>query len=311
MNKEKEKTHDIEHQKLLKLLKVIWLLSQPRGKTNAQLVELAEISRATAYRYIALLKETDLFEVEKKGKSIRIYDKHNEKGYVNIKFGYDELECISDALTNTFPDYDISRGIQAKMFQYMSFGLKSQSTVLRNTPTIIRDLHQAIQDKRQVALEYFSANNGRIDKRIIEPLDFTELHRYLIVYDAQAKIKITNLKTSRIQSVEILATRVTQSPDIINGIDVFDIACYEERHDLVLDMTPLAYRLMIEEYPRTESCFEPINTEGPFNYRFKATAYNFLPIARFILGLPGHVKVIEPYALVEDIQKKMKNFIVF
>ena len=73
-------------------------------------------------------------------------------------------------------------------------------------------------------------------------------------------------------------------------------------------------------------CFEPLNviernelspraerggTEVVFKYRFTATVYNFLPIARFILGLPGQVKIIEPYALVEDIQNKMKKFIVF
>jgi proteasome accessory factor C len=313
-----DKTPEIEQQKLLRLFKMIWLMSPPRGKTINQLVELLDISQASVYRYLDLLKETDFFQVLKKGKHNIIYDKINVKGYTNVKLDNDELECISEALNHTFPERDISRGIQAKLFQYLSFGLKSQSSVLRNTPVVIRDLHQAMQNKLQVKLEYFSANNGTLDKRTVEPLDFTELHRYLIVYDPDAHVKITNLKTSRIQSVEILTKRCTQSPDSIKGIDVFDIACYKEQHTLILDMTPLAYRLMMEEYPRTESCFEPLNviarnvaTEGVFKYRFTATVYNFLPIARFILGLPGQVKIIEPFALVEDIQKKMKNFIVF
>ena len=306
-----EKTPDIEQQKLLRLFKMIWLMSPPRGKTINQLVDLLDVTDKTIYRYLSLLKETDFFQVVKKGKHHIVYDKISEKGYLNIKFDYDELECISEALNHTFPERDISRGIQAKLFQHLSFGLKSQSSVIRHTPIIIRDLHKAMQNKLYVALDYFSANGGTLVKRLVEPLDFTELHRYLIVYDPEAHVKITNLKTSRIQSVEILTKRCTQSPDSIKGIDVFDIACYEEQHTLILDMTPLAYRLMMEEYPRTESCFEPLNAEGVFKYRFTATVYNFLPIARFILGLPGQVKIIEPYALVEDIQKKMKNFIVF
>jgi predicted DNA-binding transcriptional regulator YafY len=306
-----DKTHDIEQQKLLKLFKIIWLLSQPRGKTISQLVELLDISQASVYRYLAFLEETDFFDIEKKGKHRIIYDKLNGKGFLNIKLDYDELDCISEALNHTFPERDISRGIQTKLFQYMSFGLKSQSSILRNTPVVIRDLHEAMQNKLQVKLEYFSANNGTLDKRTVEPLDFIELHRYLIVYDPDAHVKITNLKTSRIQSVEILTKRCTQYSDSIKGIDVFDIACYKEQYTLILDMTPLAYRLMMEEYPRTEPCFEPLNTEGVFKYRFVATVYSFLPIARFILGLPGHVHIVEPYTLVEDIQKKMKNFIVF
>ena len=309
-----DKTPEIDQQKLLRLFKMIWLMSPPRGKTIEQLIELLDVSQATIYRYLDFLEETDFFQVQKKGKHRIVFDKINEKGYINVKLDSDELECISEALLHTFPERDISRGIQAKLFQYLSFGLKSQATVIRNTPIIIRDLHQAMRDNRQVKLEYFSANEGILYNRVVEPLDFTELHRYLIVYDPNAAVKITNLKTSRIQSVEILTKRCTQSPNSIKGIDVFDIACYEEQHNLVLDMTPLAYRLAIEEYPRTEPCFEALKkeaTEGAFKYRFTATVYNFLPIARFILGLPGQVQIIEPYALVEDIQNKMKKFIVF
>jgi hypothetical protein len=56
----------------------------------------------------------------------------NQKGYININFGEDELQCISDALNHALPERDIARGIQAKLFQYLSFGLKSQSAVIRN-----------------------------------------------------------------------------------------------------------------------------------------------------------------------------------
>ena len=63
-------------------------------------------------------------------------------------------------------------------------------------------------------------------------------------------------------------------------------------------MTSLAYRLMIEEYPRTEPCFETLNTEGGISYRFTTVVYSFLPVSRFIMGLPGMIRVIEPLALV-------------
>ena len=308
---QEEKTVDIEQQKLLRLFKMIWLMSPPRGKTVEQLKELLDVKQATVYRYLAFLNETDFFKVVKKGKHRIIYDAINEKGYLNVKLGEDEIQCISDALHHTFPERDIARGIQAKLYQHLNFGLKSQSPVIRNTPIVIRDLHQAMRDKLQVCLDYFSAHTGKTDKRIVEPLDFTELHRYLIVYDENAVVKITNLKTSRIQSVEILTKRCTQSPDSIKGIDVFDIACYKEQFEVVLDMTALAYRLMIEEYPRTESCFEIQNTEGGINYRFKTIVYNFLPISRFIMGLPGQVKIVAPGALVLDIQNKMKKFCAF
>lgn len=306
-----ETTPDIEQQKLLHLFKMIWLMSPPRGKTINQLIELLDVSQATVYRYLAFLEETDFFEVQKKGKHRIIYDKMNEKGYLNIKFGYDELECISEALTHTFPERDISRGIQAKLFQHLSLGLKSQSSVIRNTPIIIRDLHQAMQDKRQISLTYFSGNEGQTYTRIVEPLDFTELHRYLIVYDSKANVKITNLKTSRIKSVEILTKKCTQSPNIIKGIDVFDIACYEDAFKIVLDMSSLAYRLLIEEYPRTEPCFEVLSTEGGIVYRFTTVVYSFLPISRFIMGLPGMIRIVESDALILDIQNKMKKFNAF
>lgn len=306
-----DKLQEIDQQKLLRLFKMIWLMSPPRGKTVNQLVELLDVSSATVYRYLTFLEETDFLEVQRRGKHRIVFDKISDKGYINIKFGHDELECISEALLNTFPELDISRGIRAKLFQHLSLGLKSQSSIVRNTPMIIRDLHQAMKDKRQVALEYFSANNGRTDKRIVEPLEFTDLHRYLIVYDAKASIKITNLKTSRIQSVDILTIKSTQSPDIIKGIDVFDIACYQDKYQVELNMSALAYRLMIEEYPKTESCFRKLSTEGGDIYRFSTVVFSLLPVSRFVMGLPGMIQIIEPQALVIDIQNKMKKFNAF
>jgi Fe2+ or Zn2+ uptake regulation protein len=306
-----ERTPDIEQQKLLRLFKMIWLMSQKGGRTIEQLMEQLDIKKASVYRYLDFLNETDFFKVEKRGKHRVIYDVMNQKGYININFGEDELQCISDALNHAFPERDIARGIQAKLFQHLSFGLKSQSTVIRNTPLVIRDLHQAMRDKRQVSLEYFSGNEGQTFTRIIEPLDFTELHRYLIIYDAKANVKITNLKTSRIKSVEILTKKCTQSPNIIKGIDVFDIACYEDAFKIVLDMSSLAYRLLIEEYPRTEPCFEVLSTEGGIVYRFTTVVYSFLPISRFIMGLPGMIRIVESDALILDIQNKMKKFNAF
>lgn len=308
----------IEQQKLLNLFKMIWFMSPPRGKTVTQLIELTETSQATVYRYLDLLEEIPFFKVEKKGKHRILYDSFEGKGYINIKFGEDELTCISDALTRAFPEHDVARGVQAKLFQHFRLGLKSQSTVLSNTPLIIQDLHQAMKDTLQVEITYFSANEGKLDKRIVEPLEFTELHRYLIVYDAKAYVKITNLRTSRIQSVQVIGKQCTQTANSIKGIDVFDIACYEASYDLILNMTPLAYRLMIEEYPRTEPFFEAFSviardeaTEGVFKYQFKVTVFSLLPIARFIMGLPGHIKIIEPLGLVDDIKNKMKKFCAF
>lgn len=306
-----ERIPNIEQQKLMNLFKMIWYLNPPHGQTIERLMEVMDMSQATVYRYLDFFEETPFFRIEKRGKRRIIYDSFDNKGYINIKFGEDELTCISDALMRAFPEHDLARGIQAKLFQHSSFGLKSQSSVLKNTPLIIRDLHEAMKERQQVTIEYFSANNGTIDKRVVEPLDFTELHRYLIVYDPKAFVKITNLKTSRIQSVERMGKRSTQTASSIKGIDVFDIACYEEEHPIVLNMTPLAFRLMIEEYPRTESCFLVLDTEGVFKYQFKATVYSLLPISRFIMGLPGFIQIVESKALIEDIKKKQAKFNAF
>ena len=307
----KENTHEIEQLKLLRLFKMIWFMSPPHGKTIEQLKDLLDTSQASVYRYLALLNETEFFKVVKQDNHHIIYDDFNGKDYINVKLREDELQCVSDALNHTFPERDIARGIQAKLFQHFNFGLKSQTSVIRNTPIVIRDVHQAMKDKMQVSLKYFSANDGTTYTRIVEPLDFTELHRYLIVYDPKAHVKITNLKTSRIQSVKILPKRMTKSADIIKGIDVFDMACFEAQHKIVLDMTALAYRLMIEEYPRTEPCFEVLNTEGVISYRFTSVLFSLLPISRFIMGLPGMIKIVESDALIEDIKNKLMKFNAF
>ena len=47
--------------------------------------------------FLDLLDEIPFLKVEKKNKHRIIYDSFEGKGYINLRFGEDELTCISDA----------------------------------------------------------------------------------------------------------------------------------------------------------------------------------------------------------------------
>ena len=107
---------------------------------------------------------------------------------------------------------------------------------------------------RQVEiLQYYSASSGKIQKtRIVEPLSFSEKYKYLLAYEKGVD-KFINLKLDRISKVNILEEKCTRKPEDIKGVDIFQIAGNNEIHKVELLLTPLAYRLLLEEHPSTEN----------------------------------------------------------
>jgi proteasome accessory factor C len=119
--------------------------------------------------------------------------------------------------------------------------------------------------------------------------------------------KFVNLKMDRIYKVELMAAKCTRTPDMVKT-DVFHMAANDESYEVELALTPLAARLLIEEYPATESCVSAATDEN-FPFLFNTTVYNFLPAGRFCLGLPGQVRVLRPAGLAVYLREKMKDFL--
>ena len=87
-------------------------------------------------------------------------------------------------------------------------------------------------------------------------------------------------------------------------IDIFRMQSFEPIA-IVLELSLVAYNLVIEEYPLSEKYISKINDN---QYRLECEVGNFLGVGRFILGLPGEIKIIESEALKIYVMEKHQLF---
>ena len=72
-----------------------------------------------------------------------------------------------------------------------------------------------------------------------------------------------------------------------------------------LELSLVAYNLVMEEYPLSEKYLRKITDNL---YRLECEVGNFLGVGRFILGLPGEVRIIEPKVLKDYVQERMNSY---
>ena len=155
-------------------------------------------------------------------------------------------------------------------------------------------------------LNYFSAYQGTLITRTVEPLFYTINYRYLIAYEA-AEDLFVNIKIDRIPKVQMLEDKCTKSPDATT-VDIFQMAFNKERFPVCLLLTSLAYRILVEERPGADALVVPYNDDR-FSFKFSATIATLLPISRFCMGLPGHIKLVESMALRDFLEQRKQAFL--
>jgi hypothetical protein len=65
-------------------------------------------------------------------------------------------------------------------------------------------------------------------------------------------------------------------------------------YEVKLALTTRAYLLMREEFPRAIPHLKHRPQDQDFPYTFEARLYGLEGVGRFVMGLPGQVKIIDP-----------------
>lgn len=292
------------HAKLERMLEIIELL-RPPGRRKSALANHFQCSHKTLSRYFKTLEQANMYVEE--DEAGRCYIVEPLSRGIPVRLTPEEGEFLYDLINSAAPTHPLAAPVLSKLLFYTELDKRVKNTFRRTLPEVVQKLSHAMRSNRQISIrEYYSASTGKIRERLLQPLNFSPNMNYLLAYEASENKRV-NLKTDRIADVTILEATCTVLPDV--EWDVFHIAANEERHEVSLLLNPLAYRLLIEQNQDTERHIAPSgNSEFPF--RFTATLFNFLPIGRFVLGLPGSVVVEQPQALKEYLHAKINQFIV-
>ena len=290
---------------MLKLLRLLMLLSGNRRYTLAELMERFGQSDRTIYRHLeeienagfVLNRNDGTYQLQTDNDAVKSLRKllhfSEEEAYVLYK--------TIDLLQGTSPIKNRLAGKLNALYDFRALSLLPG----KNTHEAVSRLGEAIRENRQVLLKaYRSGNSDTITDRTVEPFDFLGDYSGVWCYDPESHSN-KHFKIARIASVEVLPSlRVHHLMHSIPFTDAFRMSSPAPVAIVKATLTLKAYNLLLEEHPLAET--HVLFADKYYHLKLPVADYN--GIGRFVLGLPGEVKVLEPVEFVNFLKEKVKNF---
>lgn len=301
----------MDHGRILRLLKLMELLTSNVDYTIQELMERLETSRRSIFRYLDSFKSAG-FTMKKKGNNIHkllTHSCHKIELSQLIHLSEEEAYLLHNLLGALTTDCQVAINLEKKLTAL--FDATSVTEIIGNKvigENIMR-LRQAIDEKKQVTLvRYESGNTMSITDRLVEPIRFST--NYADVYAYEVSTGITKVfKISRISQVEVSLTDWQHEHQ--HGkieTDCFRMSGNEDI-PVTLKMTLKAKNLLIEEYPLSQ---RDIYMENG-SWILKTTVKDLAGVGRFYLGLSDQIEIIQSPELVSfvrnHIRKNLARFI--
>jgi predicted DNA-binding transcriptional regulator YafY len=298
------KSNNIEQQKILRVFKLINLLRSNIGKPVHKLAESLETDPRTIYRYFKLLEALG-FEIEKKHSKFRIVDRvENPNDYAFGTFNEEEIQFMNDLVSKSSKKNLLKDSILQKINIRSDFRQSVNQLFNANLGIYVDLIAQAIKDQNQVILrDYYSLSSDSVSDRLVEPVAFNTNFDSIYALEVESK-EMKMFKIERIGEILLTSRPFKYQPfhkPLEQGLFGFS---GKNQFPVHLKLSKKAYQLMMEEYPDAK----------PFTYTKNRNQYLFegkipqLPgLARFILGLPGEIKVLEGEELKVYLREQLKK----
>ena len=297
----------MEQTKIVKLLRLMKLLTGNVNRTIDQLaVEIGTTARSV-YRYIDSIRDAG-FVVNKLYGNVYAMGKIT-RGLSDFKkliyFTEEEAYIVARMIEGIDNNKLLKRDLQRKL------ACVYDSTSIANyidNPTNalnIEALSNAIKLKKQVILKnYESAHSNEAKNRRVEPIEFTSNMIDIWAYDVDIR-ENRMFKVMRIQDVEVTdkgwsfeEKHSVPKPDVFRMTGTLD-------ETIILQLDSRAKSLLVEEYPLAE---KELHKESGA-WILSTIIHSYEGVGRFVLGLAADIKVLEGEGLLNYIQKYDFNYI--
>ena len=281
----------MDHGRIVRLLKLMELLSSNVDYTIQELMDRLETSRRSVFRYIDSLKIAG-FTMKKKGTSVHkllTNSCHKIELSQLIHLSDEEAYLLHNLIGALTSDCQVAINLEKKLTAL--FDATSVTEIIGNKvagENIMR-LRQAIDEKKQVTLvDYESGNTMNISDRLVEPVKFST--NYTDVFAYEVSTDTTKIfKISRIGKVEISLTDWQHE----DRHETIETDCFrmtgKEDIPVTLKMTLKAKNLLIEEYPLSSKY---VSYDGK-DWWFKGNVKDLHGVGRFVIGLADQIKTID------------------
>ena len=297
----------MDHGRIVRLLKLMELLSSNVDYTIQELMGKLEISRRSIFRYLDSFKIAG-FTMKKKGPNVhKLMTNKCRKIDLSqlIHLSEEEAYLLHNLMGALTSDCQVAINLENKLAAL--FDATSVTEIIGNKVTgeNIMRLREAMNAKKQVTLaRYESGNTMSISDRLVEPIKFSSNYRDVYAYEISTGITKV-FKISRISQVEVsLVDWQHEDKHEIIETDCFRMAGKEDI-PITLKMTLKAKNLLLEEYPLASKY---VSYDGEY-WWFKGNVKDLTGVGRFVIGLADQIQVIGSEELVNYIRDFSNNFL--
>jgi proteasome accessory factor C len=289
----------IEQAKILRVLKLISLLSKELRLSLQQLADELGVDKRTIYRYLKLLEECGFIIDNDFEKRPFI---HQPLSFpIHANFSNEELHRLRQLIGATGAKDPLLQSILTKVYEKSELAPLKDMLWRARLSQIIDRLKEAIELKRQVVVKnYHSAHSSQISDRLLEPIEIAHDYSSLLAYEPDSGIS-KFWKLDRMAEVIILDQKqqYQKSHERLEK-DLFGMGG-KKLIQVQMQLSLRAYNLLREDYPAAIDYLSK-DEEG---YYFTGPVRSYEGIGRFILGLPGEAWNIKPSGLIRYLQSKL------
>jgi len=291
-----------ESTKLLRIFKLIQYLDAYPAKSIDKLARLLDVSLATMYRYIPILKEVGYdIEVDDESRySLKLTSR-------NLHFEENEKKYITAAIKSNSRDNVITNSILSKL----------QMTNLLPDPALMGELKHirqltilfnAIEYKTPIILiNYRTTTEGSaIRNRTVLPIHFDEIKMSVTALELSTnECKI--FKYSRIEDLA-LSNEQMNAKTIVN-LPMIDIFGYGGKLDINISLllTKRAKYILTEEFPAAQAFVTEVKNGSDYLFSFSAFVSGYEGVGRFVCGLLNEIIVTGNDGFKEYLRKKLNS----
>jgi predicted DNA-binding transcriptional regulator YafY len=290
---------------MLKLLRLLMLLSGNRRYTLSELMERFDQSDRTIYRHLEEIENAG-FVLNRTGGTYQLQtDNQAVKSLQKLlHFSEEEAYVLYKTIALLQGTSSIKDRLAGKLNALYDFRALSLLPG-KNSHEAVSKLGEAIRENKQVLLRaYRSGNSDNIADRTVEPFDFLSDYSGVWCYDTESNSS-KHFKIARIKEVAILLTpAIHHAQHSIPFTDAFRMSAPQAIATIEASLTLKAYNLLLEEYPLAETYIQAVN--GHYHLQIPVADYN--GIGRFALGLPEEMKVTAPKAFIDFLKERVKYF---
>ena len=287
-----------EQQRLLRLLKLISLLSSPLRRSAKQYADLLEVNKTTVYRYFQTIEEAG-YTIHIDNEKRHYLDRAAvRRQHPDLYFNEEEAQVLSDLVRSY--DTPLQQDLLNKIYTHSNLPEIANSLADAQQSVRYRTLKEAMDEEKQVVLrQYVSVNSQEVRDRRVEPVGFLHRDTILEAYDVE-KRAMRHFRLERIGEVKRSTTGFQyRHQHQTRTTDPFRVADLEPV-DVALRMTPTAAQQMKELYPITEAyCQE---TSEVVIFRAEVNS-QFKLLDRLLLSLCDEVTIISPPSLKAHLEQ--------